>query len=666
MAQMFPDVNKTRVIFASGAEERFYTACQQQLDDSWAVYSSCTLSMIEKNQGMKDNEIDFVLYHPSYGLIVIEVKGGRLRFDADKDAFFSINRRNESFRIKDPFKQVLLWKSRFIRYLRQQSIKVPVCHAVCFPNVIESDIPENAAIEPRLIIGVSRMADLLASLVNIAESSHQKQYLVFGDVGEKLRPILHGANFSTRLHLRDYLDNHELRLKDIEAISETLITPIASANRLGIEGEAGTGKTMLAVMLAKHFRNLGKRVLMLSSNRLMNEFLSKQIGADVDVETYGQMASRFGVRLNKAPKDFKGPHEEWIQYGVPERLGQAIKKSDRRYDVLLCDEAQDVQPFWWDAIELLLAEKHSNFYIFFDRSQGVFGSGSRDTYFVPESVLPIDPPWFPLVHNYRTTREISAFARSFRTGKQILQSHSGRFGYKPEIIEYASTEEFAEKMQALFKTLFDKEGIKNNEVTLLSARAPFSQGSVLHDYRELGDYSLYDLGYVKKRRSKKAKTASTQGQVAVSTIEGFKGLETPIAIVTNISEHKMPVSNPIMMSLLYVACTRAKHALYIAIRKNSDKKGALEVALSRVVDAGALVLEGSSADYQYIGTVTHYNPDRVGWLKVDDPAFQKSGIMFFPYDCEDANITVNVGTRIRFRPHVEGTMTYASHLIVEP
>ncbi|NVJ62252.1 MAG: NERD domain-containing protein [Gammaproteobacteria bacterium] len=667
MAKMYPDVDQTRVIFASGAEEKFYNECKRQLDDNWAVYSSCTLSMIEQNRGMKDNEIDFALYHPNFGLIVVEVKGGRLKFDPDKGNFYSINRYDEAFKIKDPFKQVLLWKSRFLRYLRQQSVRVPVCHAVCFPNVLETDIPENAAIEPKLVIGINRMENLVETLETIAKNSHEERFLNFNDVADRVHSILRGSHFSTRLHIRDYLDNHELRLKDIETISETLITPIASSPRLGIEGEAGTGKTMLAIMLAKYFRNLGKRVLMLSSNRLMNDYLLEQIGQGVDVKTYGQMAAKFNVRLHKAPQDFTGTHEEWIQFGVPERLNEAINNSNKRYDVLLCDESQDVQPFWWEAIETLLEKQTdpldpSRFYIFFDRSQGVFGSGGKETHFVPENVLPIDPPWFPLVHNYRTTREISSFSRSFRTGKQILQSHSGRFGYKPEIIEYEDQADFNRQMKVLCRKLIEEEGIRTNEMTILSARAPFSEGSTLNEIKSIGSYGLFDMGKLKQRTGKRKKLAPQKGQIAVSTIESFKGMETPIAIVTNISEHKMPLDNPIMMSLLYVACTRAKHMLYIAIKKSSSKQQELAKALENVSETGPMVLEGSSADYQYTGTVTHYNPERVGWLKVDDPAFEKAGIMFFPADCESANLQIKIGSKIRFRPAVEGTITFASNL----
>jgi hypothetical protein len=119
MALMYPDTKNARVIFASRAEEAFYQACRNSLSDAWIVYYSRTLSTIDRDSGMRDNEIDFVLYHRGYGVLVIEIKGGRIRHDTQSGSFFSINRYGETFKIKDPFQQALVWKSRFWRVLRK-------------------------------------------------------------------------------------------------------------------------------------------------------------------------------------------------------------------------------------------------------------------------------------------------------------------------------------------------------------------------------------------------------------------------------------------------------------------------------------------------------------------------------------------------------------------
>jgi len=619
---------------------------------------------MEGEDGLKDNEMDFVCYHPAYGIVVVEVKGGRIRHDAATGAFYSVNRHGESFTIKDPFNQALVFKSRFLRFLKRNGVKVPVSHAVCFPGAAEEEFPASSGLVPELIIGRGRIKDLDQTLKDIAEKSQPEQYRHFEDVGTALDRLLVGSSFTTRLYLRDYIDGHEHRVKDVETIQETLITPIASTKRLGIEGEAGTGKTMLAVMLARHFRDQGRTVLLLGSNGLLNLLLRRDLGAGVKAETYAEVATGFGINLLIPPTDFAGKKEDWVQYEAPERLKKAIATSAKRFDVVICDEAQDVQPFWWEAIESLLADPaESCFYAFFDSCQGVFGSGEEQGRFVAADVLPIKPPYFPLVHNYRTTREIAAFARSFRSSASVLQSHAGRLGYVPEMIVYKDAEDARRLLAKLLGKLTREEGLDLSEMTLLSARNPAAKESVLYQTAAIGKTPLHKLTATQKKSWREAKAPGDA--LALSTIAGFKGLETEVGILLNISEYNLPADHPIMASLIYVACTRAKHMLYVFVKEDDGKRVAFERALSQVVAAGSLVLEGSRSDYELAGRVTHYDPNRVGWLAVDDPSFQQGSVMFFPHDVRQADIqALKVGQKLKFRPRAEGPVTIACDLLL--
>ena len=661
MALMYPDTSSTRVIFASRAEEVFYEACRNSLSDAWTVYYSRTLSTVDRDSGMKNNEIDFVLYHRAYGVLVIEIKGGRIRHDTQSGKFYSINRYDETFEIKDPFQQALVWKSRFWRVLRNRNIKVPVSHAVAFPSVHESEIEESASITPAIVIGRQKMASLATALKNLVTHVQPARHLKFDDVTDGLHDILWGKDFTSKLFLKDYLNSHDLRVKDVEVIQETLVQPIAASPRLAVEGEAGTGKTLVALLLARYFRSQGKRVLMLSSNRLLNEYLKSEAGSEVEVKTYIELGESFGVHLLNPPPEFETRREDWSQYEAPDRLVKAITASEQRYDVLLCDEAQDVQPFWWEGIEKVLAAEDSRFMVFFDRSQGIFGAGGSEHGFVPEEVLPIAQPYFPLVYNYRTTREIATFSRNFRTGSKVMQSHCGRLGYIPEIIVYEDAQDCRGKLGRLFRKLFREEEVSTEDVTVLSARNPKTPESVLKPDDVVARYKMNLLSANRGRSSEPG--AARANHVDMSTISGFKGLETPIAILLNVSEYRLPIDNPIMSSLVYVACTRAKHMLYIMVQKDDPKRDAFEAALKAIKNTGGMVLEGSDANFEFVGSVSHYNPDRVGWLTVNDPAFEKSTIMFFPHDVKAAGLdSLKNGDNLRFRPRVEGHSTIATDL----
>lgn len=662
MPIMFPDPQKTRVVFASRAEESFFKECQNQLSTDWRVYYSCTLSKIEKDKGLVDNEIDFVLYHKKYGLIVLEVKGGRIRFDPVAGRFFSINRFNKSYRIKNPFQQALQWKSRFVRFLRSKDIKCPVGHGIVFPNANESEFPESGEMEPALIIGIDSIKDLEKSLIRLAKKTHPERFLSFEDVGSSIDQILQGANFSTKFHLRDYIDSHERMVKDVEVIHETLVLPLAGSSAVAVEGEAGTGKTMLAVMLAQHFRNQGKSVLFLSSSSLLNDILSASLGEGVKVQTYAEFASSFGVEILRRPSGFEGSREDWIQFEGPDQLKKAIEASSARYDVLLCDEGQDVQPFWWESIEAAISSADDRrFYIFFDRSQGVFGSGGAEDHFVPEDVLPIKAPYFCVVHNYRTTKEIAAFSREFRTGTQILHSHAGRLGFKPRLVTYRDHEDFKLKLDGLLKDVLDLQGVSPHEVTLLSGRSPFGNGSSLKEWHEKRKNLVFDLGTSKNRGALDHK--DSKEKVRVSTIASFKGLETSVGIVCNLSEYNLPMTHPIMRSLFYVASTRAKHMLFVMVKEGDEKHLKLQEALDQIEEKGEMILDRSIGPYEFDGVVSYYDPNRYGWLKVEDSGFDQSQVLFFPHDLEQAGVKdIKVGQRFRFRPRSEGGMTVATSL----
>ena len=131
----------------------------------------------------------------------------------------------------------------------------------------------------------------------------------------------------------------------------------------------------------------------------------------------------------------------------------------------------------------------------------------------------------------------------------------------------------------------------------------------------------------------------------------------------NVSEYRLPIDNPIMSSLIYVACTRAKHMLYIMVQRDDPKRAVFEAAFKDIKNTGGMVLEGSDANFEFAGTVSHYNPDRLGWLTVNDPAFEKSTIMFFPHDVKAAGLDgLKPGDKLRFRPCVEGYSSIATDL----
>ena len=661
MSQIFPDVSRMSVVFASSAEQHVYEL-SAKLPGAWRVYYSCTLAFKEQDSGTREGEIDFVFYHPQFGVIVMEVKGGRISLDGETGQFYSVNRHGRSFAIRNPFQQAITFRNRFVRFLRSHDIQCPVSHAVCFPQVDESEFPAHVNIDHATILGRSRLGNLEKTLQDIVHSFHKDDFLRFADVAEKLDDLLVGATFQSKPMLREYINTHEATVLEIDAVHDALIHPVMGVPRMGIEGEAGTGKTVLAVGLARYFRDRGEAVTLLVGSPLLAAHLVTEVGQGVKITTFQELASTFGVNLIVAPSEFEGTADQWIQYEAPERLRRAIEASSSRSDVLIVDEAQDVQPFWWVALEeLLTSRENGRLYVFFDRSQGVFGGGEGAHSFTPEETLPVPSNFIQLARNYRNTAQISNFAREFRRGGVSI-SRSERMGYQPVVIGYKTSDEAYQKLNELVTRLIEDHGLHEHEIVILSARAPEARESVLLGRERIGGLRIARITGERVRAGRLA----VEGEIGVATIASFKGLEAKVVIVVNMAEYKMPLENPIMGSLAYVACTRAKHMLYVLSKEDDPKHAVLLKAQAGSPAAGAMVLDSGDRPGEYIGRVVHYNPGRLGIIEMTTGDDMGRTVIVLPADVEKSGIRQFKSSQsVRFRLRSEGGVPTAVALAVD-
>lgn len=650
MASLYPDSLKAQVVFASSAERNVYHAIRKQLDDTWSVFYSVVITEFRVSGGVENGEMDFVLFHPSYGIIVLEVKGGRISFEQEQKQFYSINRFGQRFRIKDPYQQALVWKSRLIRKLKEIGAQVPVTHAVCLPNVGKEELPKESNHD--LSVCREDIEKLPGKLVDLVKQAQPERFLNFTVDQTKIRDLMLGASFETPLYMREYLERHEHRVFDLESVQANFIAPIAKASRLGIEGEAGTGKTILARLLAKHFADKDMKVLFLTSNKFLQQSNKAELPQSIEFATYVGVAQWFGVNLLNPPASYKDDRSAWVKGVGPEKFLEGVRQSSKRFDVLICDEAQDVEPNWWNGFEALLKVQAGSLFTFFDRSQGVF-SGAQES-FRPETTLPVPENYFPLVNNYRMTQQISDFAAKFKPKDKTFESHSGRIGYQPSILPYQR--DSFRKLESLVEFLVNKEKVDPKDITILSARHPDHKASILHKRKNVGGLKLSSLKSLDRN----------DGEIAVSTIQGFKGLESPVVILVNISEYNLPLEHPLMRSLLYVGITRAKHMTYLLADEKEEKFSGLDTTLSQIQSGSEIIIDSSENFGRVSGRVTYYNPKRFGYLECHDERQngKKSKIIFFPSDLGDAVYAIKLKDEVSFLVDQEAGQLFAKDLKV--
>ncbi|NET53715.1 MAG: AAA family ATPase, partial [Merismopedia sp. SIO2A8] len=132
-----------------------------------------------------------------------------------------------------------------------------------------------------------------------------------------------------------------------------------------IRGVAGSGKSLIlrdrATSLAKEF----DRILVLSYNRLMNQWLNATIES-ATASTFHTWAYTFGYTYD---------HDQ-----NPEQRQEAIalaKVSGFQYDAILIDEAQDFYDEWFQAVLAVLNPDTQSLFFVYDNTQSIYGQPHR-------------------------------------------------------------------------------------------------------------------------------------------------------------------------------------------------------------------------------------------------------------------------------------------------
>ena len=86
MARMIPTTIDDTT--ASRAERLMFGGLRDQLPDDYTVLHAVAWTRRTRGYPDSDGEVDFVVIHPTRGLLVLEVKGGRIRVDGETGKWF--------------------------------------------------------------------------------------------------------------------------------------------------------------------------------------------------------------------------------------------------------------------------------------------------------------------------------------------------------------------------------------------------------------------------------------------------------------------------------------------------------------------------------------------------------------------------------------------------
>lgn len=531
------------------------------LPDGYTVFYSASWQVRNPHSGAQDGEADFIVAHPDQGVVILEVKGGRIRYDAGEGQWYSLDRNEVEHPIKDPVQQARNSKGALLSKLRElpgwDSRYLTIAYMVVFPDVVAGSSALRPDLPRELLIDSTDMSRLAACLENAFAWFHGDEHRQ-GTLGKERLHLLESmlaCSFSLNSRLGIELEQNEVRILQLTEQQIAVLRFIQSHRCALIEGCAGSGKTTLAMEKARQLSEQGFDTLLLCFNAPLAEYLRQGAPEGVDVFHFHDLCKHLA---KCAGLGYRASHSEQDLFDrvLPDMLFEALAELGPQYDAVVVDEGQDFRDEWWETILELLRSKESGiWYVFFDNNQNIYRRHAN-----LERLIPAPP--FTLNENCRNTRAIHEVVRKFHITPHLLTSHAPA-GRAPDLFYFSSEQEQEAILKRVLHRLVNEEGVQTSYITLLTTRSP--EKTVCLPGKNMGNFVLKEWGDNRWRNN----------EIRVSSAHRFKGLENRVVILTGLEDNDPSWLDP----LLYVACSRARAHLVIVAHERS--RAHIEVVLNR-------------------------------------------------------------------------------------
>lgn len=335
----------------------------KDLPDKYQVFYSMHWQGYQKQNGVNEDEADFIIAHPDLGVLILEVKGGGIQYDAENGQWYSQSRDGETHKIKDPIVQGRRNHYEIRNKLEQlpgwPQRKFNIWHAICFPDVyLKSGQSFKPDLPREIIIDANDLNDIASTIKRVFIHCFGEN-IKDGAPGLDRMQIIEGLLTNSFEFLSPL--GMELEIEDRQLIKPTeqqyiALSLLGERKRVAIAGCAGSGKTMLATRKAQQFSDLGMSVLLLCFNKALSEDLRKKLPDTIEVYTFHDICR---VALKQAGFTLQYTKEMGDLYDVvlPNALLGVTDEIGPVYDVIIVDEGQDFKENYWIALYPLLKEE---------------------------------------------------------------------------------------------------------------------------------------------------------------------------------------------------------------------------------------------------------------------------------------------------------------------
>ncbi|MBD3402327.1 AAA family ATPase [candidate division GN15 bacterium] len=529
------------------SEKLVYDKLAASLDDNWYVFHDLKWDEPKLNRDYPIGQADFVLVHPCYGYLVLEVKGGRCRYHADDRVWETVNRDEVVSEIKDPFEQAaagarvihkLLVDSplgRKMKILRGQS-------AVLFPDCTIPRQQLRADIQAWRILDQADLFNLSHTIKHLFTAAFPQAELERAEGMQLIAGIrdLWGgrdAEGRSRLDLRLKLTTEKLVV--LTERQRSVLRSLSGIKRMCVSGCAGSGKTTLAVHKAKMLAEQGKQVGLFCFNVPLAEHLKRKCEG-FDRITAGAIAELFQLWLQQAGVALKRDGSDWWDITLPNLVAENLDRIPCRFDAVVVDEGQDIRENYWTVLELLLRRTdEADFYIFADHGQNIYNG---------KMTLSFETAPYYLNRNVRNTNQVFDVARKCCNIPTEIES-SGVDGPRPRLYAYTDDSDMLNKLETIVDRLVG-HAVSPNDIAILGTRS--QSRTVLAHGTKLGGLRLVSR-------------VERGIDIVTMTVNRYKGLEAPVVILCEFDDELLSKDSTVFtfQDLLYVGMTRATGQLIV-------------------------------------------------------------------------------------------------------
>ena len=557
MAIMIPDVAPDQIVH--GSEREVYIALRDQLPDVYRVVHSLPWLRPDRDAidaQLREGEADFVIFHPNYGLLVLEVKGGEEMFARGPQWFRKLVKGER--KITNPFEQARRNMHALTDAVDERtggritSKKYVYAYAVVFPHGRATGaLPLDVA--DQILIDVDRMHELERMIEKAFNAFPQKVgKLERADFVEMLDVLL--PRFQIMRPLSPQIDAGREKLLELTDNQALAFRGLFANRQLLVEGVAGSGKTLLAVERALAFARQGIRCLFVCYNKELAYWIREQLAVDPDraevaklVDVYhfhalaAELAKEAGLPFD-VPVGAAAARQFWDEDAVSileSACASLFAVTEPRYGALVVDEAQDFAELWWYALfPLIESGENGSLFVFMDLAQSLRDSASPP---------PFDfPARYSLNVNCRNTKRIARLASNL-VSLETLCPAGAPVGVDVRMLRAAAQTQQAGLVANELRRLLETERLAPRQIVLIGPAAK-DRGS-LHGLIEIGGSPILTSA---------ADWRAGKG-VLCTTARSFKGLEADVVIVYDLAA----LGAGFTSADLYVACSRARHVLIV-------------------------------------------------------------------------------------------------------